>query len=142
MKVKLTPNPSGRGVSLAFYHAGTETITYFNAPPKSIDHVDVEYLQKRGLWNITTKKQLKHVQEEFKKYMQNLSDTISTNNQSIKFYSIPEWAKYIAMDDNGKWWAFEIKPELSKDEKEWNSSAGHLEEVYIECSSTLMEVNR
>jgi len=63
-------------------------------------------------------------------------------NNQIKFYSVPDWAKYIAMDDNGKWWAFEVKPELSEDEKEWNSGAGRLEEVYIECDSTLREVNR
>jgi len=75
VKVKLTPNPSGRrGVALTVEHMGTETITYFNVPPRSIDHVDVAYLQKRGLWNVTTKKQLKYIQDEFKKYMQNLSD--------------------------------------------------------------------
>jgi len=75
VKVKLTPNPSGRrGVALTVEHMGTETITYFNAPPRSIDHVDVAYLQGRGLWNVTTKKQLKYIQEEFKRYMQNLRD--------------------------------------------------------------------
>jgi len=64
------------------------------------------------------------------------------NSQQIEFYSIPEWAKYIAMDDNGKWWAFEVEPELSKDETEWNSNTGRLKEIYIDCSGTLREVSR
>ena len=140
MKVKLTPNPSGRrGVALTVEHMGTETITYFNAPSRSIDHVDVAYLQRRGLWNVTTKKQLKYIQEEFKKYMQNLSDTIPTNQQ-IQFYSIPKWAKYIAYDETG-WWAFENKPYLCDNNTGWRSN-GKCEQVHPVLPTTLKEVNR
>ena len=60
------------------------------------------------------------------------------NNQQIKFYSIPEWAKFIAQDGDGRWWAFEDEPELDGD---WFCK-GRSERVSVVVSSTLKEVNR
>ena len=63
-------------------------------------------------------------------------------NSQIQFYSIPEWAKYIACDDNGKWWAFEVKPELISGNTEWYSNVGRREQVHPVLPTTLKEVNR
>jgi len=67
---------------------------------------------------------------------------VRINNQQIEFYSIPEWAKYIAMDDDGKWWAFHHRPILSKDGREWLPVDGEPEQVYPVLPTTLKEVNR
>jgi len=62
-------------------------------------------------------------------------------NNTIQFYSIPAWTKFIAQDHNGKWWAFEEKPELTNG-KEWNTFVGRVAQVMPVLSSTLREVNR
>ena len=32
----------------------------------------------------------------------------------------PEWANYLAMDNNCEWWWYENKPELDNDVSEWD----------------------
>lgn len=32
----------------------------------------------------------------------------------MKFYHIPEWAMYIAMESDGKWYAFEHRPNINQ----------------------------
>jgi len=59
-------------------------------------------------------------------------------NSQIQFYSIPKWAKYIAQDGDGRWCAFENKPELDGD---WFCD-GRSEHVSVVVSSTLKEVSR
>lgn len=52
----------------------------------------------------------------------------------MKFYSIPRWATYIAQDRNGKWYAFEYRPNLHNDEWVYE---GKREEVYPHLMDTL-----
>jgi len=63
-------------------------------------------------------------------------------NTLIKFYHIPKWAKYIVQEDNGKWYACEVKPELVQDNSSWDIKSGRVEQVHPVISTTLKEVNR
>ena len=62
-------------------------------------------------------------------------------NNQIQFYSIPEWAKYIAYDDQMGWLAFENKPHLTDNNTFWNCE-GRYREVSPVLPTTLKEVNR
>lgn len=52
----------------------------------------------------------------------------------MKFYHIPKWATYIAMERNGRWYAFEYRPNLHNDE--WVHE-GRKEEVHLHLMDTL-----
>lgn len=57
----------------------------------------------------------------------------------MKFYHIPEWATYIAMESDGKWYAFENRPNINKGS--W-SYEGKREEVYPVIYETLGPVKQ
>lgn len=52
----------------------------------------------------------------------------------IKFYSIPKWAKYISQNKEGKWYAYDHKPEWDRGNWCFN---GLQREVFPIISSTL-----
>lgn len=52
----------------------------------------------------------------------------------MKFYHIPEWATYIAMESDGKWYAFEHRPNINQGS--WIYE-GKREEVYPVIYETL-----
>ena len=52
----------------------------------------------------------------------------------MKFDYIPKWATYIAMERNGRWYAFEYRPNLHNDE--W-AHEGRKEEVHPHLMDTL-----
>lgn len=52
----------------------------------------------------------------------------------MKFYHIPKWATYIAMERDGRWYAFEYRPNLHNDE--WVHE-GRKEEVHPHLMDTL-----
>jgi hypothetical protein len=68
--------------------------------------------------------------------------------ESIKFYAVPKWAKWIALDTDGDWYAYRSKPERSEPAGElpkecyWIHYEGERERerVYPVISSTLQKV--
>lgn len=65
---------------------GYGAITYFSAPPESIDHVDLRYLQGR-LNNVTTSKQVEYIKREYKSWYKQLFGDIP--REEIKFAEVP-----------------------------------------------------
>lgn len=38
----------------------------------------------------------------------------------------PEWANWLAMDDDGEWWWFELKPTYKKRYSVWSEQCGRV----------------
>lgn len=57
----------------------------------------------------------------------------------MKFYHIPKWATYIAMESDGKWYAFEHRPNINQGS--WIYE-GKREEVYPVIYETLGPVKK
>lgn len=50
----------------------------------------------------------------------------------------PEWANYMAMDDNEDWHWYEKKPDWSESEKEW-LTFGKYEKAFVKYGNGTME---
>lgn len=57
----------------------------------------------------------------------------------LRFYFIPKWARYIAQEQNGRWFAYQFRPNIR--ENKWIYE-GKCEEVYVNLLSTLREVEQ
>jgi len=44
----------------------------------------------------------------------------------------PYWAKFVAMDEGGRWIWYEGYPEFDRSEGRWISDHGRLQEAYVE----------
>lgn len=49
-----------------------------------------------------------------------------------KWDSAPYWAKFVAMDENGRWMWYEGYPEFDRESGLWNCDHGRLQEAYVE----------
>lgn len=57
----------------------------------------------------------------------------------MQFYSIPDWATYIAQDETGNWYAYEKEPRLDSKYKVW-TGGGKKEKLNVVVYSTLQKI--
>ena len=51
----------------------------------------------------------------------------------------PEWANWLAMDENYEWWWFELEPYFIEELKFWNSLGRATKAKSLTCKETLEE---